>query len=65
MNVLMYYLLYLQLYNLFFAAGEDPKYIADVHKTAFEDENILALYYIYSMAGVQASKDRAECEVCQ
>lgn len=51
--------------NLFFAAGEDPKYIADVHKTAFEDENILALYYIYSMAGVQASKDRAECEVCQ
>ena len=50
--------------NLFFAAGEDPKYIADVHKTAFEDENILALYYIYSMANVQASKDRAECEAC-
>lgn len=50
--------------NLFFAAGEDPKYIADVHKTAFEDENILALYYVYSRAGVQASKDRAECEAC-
>ena len=50
--------------NLFFAAGEDPQYIADVHKTAFEDENILALYYVYSRAGVQASKDRAECEAC-
>lgn len=51
--------------NLFFAAGEDPKYIANVHKEAFEDENILALYYVYSMAGVQASKDRTDCEVCQ
>ena len=51
--------------NLFFAAGEDPKYITDVHKTAFKDENILGLYYIYSRANVQASKDRPECEVCQ
>ena len=51
--------------NLFFAAGEDPKYIADVHRAAFENENILALYYVYSRAGVQASKDRTECEVCQ
>lgn len=51
--------------NLFFAAGEDPKYIADVHKEAFKNENILGLYYIYSRAGVQASKDRQnECEVC-
>lgn len=50
--------------NLFFAAGEDPKYISDVHKAAFEDPNILALYYVYSRAGVQASKDRADCEVC-
>lgn len=51
--------------NLFFAAGEDPKYIAEVHKEAFKNENILGLYYIYSRAGVQASKDRqGECEVC-
>lgn len=51
--------------NLFFAAGEDPKYIVDVHKEAFKNEGILGLYYIYSRAGVQASKDRDECEVCQ
>lgn len=51
--------------NLFFASGEDPKYITDVHKAAFNDENILALYYVYSRAGVQASKDRQDCEVCQ
>ena len=51
--------------NLFFAAGEDPRYIADVHKAAFKDENILGLYYVYSMANVQASKDREGCTVCQ
>ena len=49
--------------NLFFAADEDPKWIAEVHKEAFEDPNILALYYIYTQAGVQASK--GECEACQ
>lgn len=50
--------------NLFFATGEDPKYITDVHKAAFENEAILGLYYVYSRAGVQASKDRQDCEVC-
>lgn len=49
--------------NLFFAADEDPAWIAEVHKEAFEDPNILALYYIYTQAGVQASK--GECEACQ
>lgn len=49
--------------NLFFSAEEDPKYIAEVHKEAFANENILALYYVYSKSGVTASKD--ECEVCQ
>lgn len=49
--------------NLFFAADEDPAYIAEIHKQAFEDPNILALYYIYTQAGVQASK--GECEACQ
>lgn len=48
--------------NLFFAAGEDESYINDVHKAAFLDPNILGLYYVYSMAGVQASKD--ECLAC-
>ena len=49
--------------NLFFAADEDPARIAEVHKEAFENKNILALYYIYTQAGVQASK--GECEACQ
>jgi ribonucleoside-diphosphate reductase alpha chain len=49
--------------NLFFDANEDPGWIAEVHKEAFEDPNILALYYIYTQAGVQASK--GECEACQ
>lgn len=49
--------------NLFFAANEDEEYINSVHKAAFQDPNILALYYVYSKAGVQASKD--ECLACQ
>ena len=49
--------------NLFFAADEDEGYINEVHKEAFNDSNILALYYVYSKAGVQASKD--ECLACQ
>jgi ribonucleoside-diphosphate reductase alpha chain len=49
--------------NLFFAADGDEEYINEVHKEAFKDPNILALYYVYSKAGVQASKD--ECVACQ
>jgi ribonucleoside-diphosphate reductase alpha chain len=49
--------------NLFFAAGEDESYINEVHKEAFLNPDILGLYYVYSMAGVQASKD--ECIACQ
>lgn len=49
--------------NTFFGANEDPRWIAEVHKEAFEDPNILALYYIYTQAGVQASK--GECTACQ
>ena len=48
--------------NLFFAAGEDESYINEVHKEAFLNPDILGLYYVYSMAGVQASKD--ECLAC-
>lgn len=48
--------------NLFFAADESPAWIAEVHREAFLDENILGLYYIYTQAGVQASKD--ECLAC-
>ena len=49
--------------NLFFAADEDPAWISRVHKKAFNDPNILGLYYIYTQAGVQASKE--ECQACQ
>lgn len=49
--------------NLFFSAEEDPKVIADVHKEAFLNEEIIGLYYVYSKAGVGGSKD--ECVVCQ
>lgn len=50
-----------QSWNLFFAAEEDPEYISEVHQMCFEDENILGMYYVYSKAGVTASKD---CESC-
>lgn len=49
--------------NLFFSADESPEWIAEVHKEAFEDPNILGLYYVYTQAGVQASK--GDCEACQ
>lgn len=49
--------------NLFFSADAEEKYISDVHKRAFLDENILSLYYCYSKAGVSGSKD--ECVACQ
>jgi ribonucleoside-diphosphate reductase alpha chain len=49
--------------NLFFSAEESEAVISRVHQIAFEDENILALYYIYSSAGVQASN--GECLACQ
>lgn len=49
--------------NLFFAAEEDPARIAAVHKMAFKDPKILALYYIYTQAGVQAANE--ECAACQ
>lgn len=48
--------------NLFFSADEDPKWIAEVHSEAFRNPDILGLYYVYTQAGVQASK--VECEAC-
>jgi len=51
--------------NLFFSAEEDESYINEVHKQAFQDPNILALYYVYSKTGVQASNDNGECMACQ
>lgn len=49
--------------NLFFSADEEESYVSEVHQQAFEDENILALYYNYTMTGIKAAKD--VCEACQ
>lgn len=49
--------------NLFFSADEEEEYISEVHKEAFNNPDILGLYYNYSQAGVTASK--GECESCQ
>lgn len=50
--------------NLFFAAEERPEWISEVHQHAFEDPNILGLYYIYTQAGIGAAKE-TECVACQ
>lgn len=49
--------------NLFFSSDESPAWIAEVHKEAFENPNILALYYVHTQSGVQGAK--GECEACQ
>lgn len=49
--------------NLFFDADESEEEIAAVHRLAFEDERIKALYYMRSKAGVAASK--GECTACE
>ena len=49
--------------NLFFDADEDEAYIMEVHKEAFLNKNIKALYYMRTQAGVQASK--GECTACE
>lgn len=51
--------------NLFFSVEEDPAYISQIHQQAFEDENIIGLYYVYSKTGVVGSIDRDECLACQ
>lgn len=49
--------------NLFFDADESEEVISAVHKEAFKDERIKALYYMRSKAGVSASK--GECTACE
>lgn len=48
--------------NLFFSEETPEEEISRIHKLAFEDENILSLYYCYSKAGVPASK--GDCQAC-
>jgi ribonucleoside-diphosphate reductase alpha chain len=49
--------------NLFFDADEDEEYISRIHRMAFKDEKIKSLYYMRSMAGIQAAKD--SCAACE
>lgn len=57
------YICQAQSLNLFFDADEDEGYIAEIHREAFIDPYIKSLYYMRTLAGVQASKD--ECVACQ
>lgn len=50
--------------NLFFSADAASSYIRDVHYEALATEEIVGLYYMYSLAGVKGS-DPEVCEVCQ
>lgn len=49
--------------NLFFAGNADEKLISEIHQEAFENEDILSLYYVYSSRGVVSSS--SECIACQ
>lgn len=49
--------------NLFFDANEDEAYISEVHREAFNNPMIKSLYYMRTMAGVQASKN--DCIACE
>lgn len=49
--------------NLFFAGDASSKYILDVHKEALANDDILGVYYLYSLAGAKGSDPEA-CEVC-
>lgn len=51
--------------NLFFSASSPQDYISEVHQKAFNDDNILGLYYIYSSAFDNESKSLVTCESCQ
>lgn len=49
--------------NLYFSSADSEEYIAKIHRMAFADEEILSLYYIYSMRGGEMTRT-TECESC-
>lgn len=51
--------------NLYFTSNDTPEYIGKIHRIAFNDPNILSLYYIYSMRGAGEITRIEICEVCQ
>ena len=48
--------------NFFVSEEGDEERIAALHRQAFNDENILSLYYIYSRSGVVVNSTCASCE---
>lgn len=50
--------------NLYFTGNDSEEYISKIHRMAFEDENILSLYYIYSMRNSGHITRSTECESC-
>lgn len=57
------YICQAQSINLFFDSNEKEEYISHIHQLAFKSKNIKSLYYIRSLAGVQAAK--GECVACE
>jgi ribonucleoside-diphosphate reductase alpha chain len=51
--------------NLYFTSNDTPQYIGKIHRMAFEDPEILSLYYIYSMRGAGEITRVESCEMCQ
>lgn len=51
--------------NLYFTSNDSPEYIGKIHRIAFDDPNILSLYYVYSMRGAGEITRVEVCEVCQ
>lgn len=51
--------------NLYFTSNDSEEYIGKIHRMAFLDENILSLYYVYSMRGAGNIKRISTCEMCQ
>lgn len=51
--------------NLYFTSNDTPEYIGKIHRIAFDDPNILSLYYVYSMRNSGSITRVESCEMCQ
>lgn len=52
--------------NLYFTSNDTEEYIGRIHQMAFENEEILTLYYVYSMRGAGGLvREIDSCEMCQ
>lgn len=52
--------------NLYFTSNDSEEYISKIHRMAMENEDILSLYYIYSVRGADGLvRDLESCAVCQ